>query len=330
MRRKLNNIISLLAMLALLHSVASHAQEKDYFPTFDMTSMLNISEECPLELDSGETLRLVDYYGSEVQSLMAKLGPPEYVSAMLYLSIYPYSGFADISGIMDFYQEMEVPVKIYEWPESSIYVFCVRNGEQFEYPYELTRFFGTCIKNGKDKLPLEAWLASESGDSGWYVLTWRNERSMDMDKLERFKYVLPNDRYRLPDKFFNPEFMSSFNFDSFNDFYFRTMRLSYFVPKSYRDKCLSEFAGMTYKEFCKIAGPPSFELYTIDGNVSYDTLHVTWPLRNLLSGHDACQIKICSYEKGDDELFVYFISWRGSWRLVYADIAPMDPPYIEF
>ena len=112
MRRKLNNIISLLAMLALLHSVASHAQEKDYFPTFDMTSMLNISEECPLELDSGETLRLVDYYGSEVQALMEKLGPPEYVSAMLYLSIYPYSGFADISGIMDFYQEMEVPVKI--------------------------------------------------------------------------------------------------------------------------------------------------------------------------------------------------------------------------
>ncbi len=328
MSYKLHTVGYALMTAALLMSSVAHAQKADYFPTFDMASMLKISEECPLELDSGETLRLVDYYGSEVQSLIEKLGPPEYVSAMLYLSIYPYAGFAVISGIMDLYHEMEVPVKIYEWPKSSIYVFCIRNGEQFEYPYELTRFYGTCIKNGK--LPLEEWLASESGDSGWYVLAWRNERRKDMDKLERFKYVLPNDGYRLPNKFFNPEFIFRFTFDSFNDFYFRTMKLSYFVPKPYRDKCLSEFAGMTYKEFCKIVGTPSFELYTIDGNVSYDTLHVTWPLRNLLSGYDACQIKICSYERNGSQLFVYFVDWCGSWRLVYADIAPVEPPYIEF
>lgn len=331
MSYKFHIVECILTLAVLLMPSVTYAQNTDYFPTFNMMSMLEISEKCPLKAESGETLRLVDYYGSDVQLLMEKLGPPEYVSSMLYFDIYPYWGFGEISRIMDLYHEIEVPVKIYEWPKSSVYVYCVRNGEQFEYPFELTRYWSSFHSRRSGKLPLEEWLAAESGDNGWYVLAWSKEREECLDDLARCEYAIQKDSNKTPINFFNPKFMSRFTFDSFTNFYFRTMKLSSFVPEIYRDKCLAEFAGMTYREFVKIAGKPSVELVTIDGNVPFETLHIIWPLKKLLSGHDTCQIKICAYEYWDDyQLFVYFIKGCGSWRLVYADIAPLDYVLVQF
>lgn len=330
MRRKLNNIISLLAMLALLHSVASHAQEKDYFPTFDMMEMQEISDTCPLVANNGKSLRLVDYYGKEISDLMKELGQAEYTSSYLYYGIYPYSGFGDIYGIMDLYHEREVAVKIYEWPESSIFVLCIKNGKKFDYPLELFRFHPRHSYIGT--VPLEKWIATESGDDGWLVLSWRNESRSDIDELEHFSYGSPEKSHDQSVEFYDLEFMSDFSLDSFAYFYFQTLTLRDFMPKPYCDKCLAEFAGMSYSEFTDICGHPDFEQEMESGNIipPKGFLHILWPLHELLSCRDNWPVKVCTYEKNGYQMMICFVRKSDSWGLVYADIAPNDYFYIEF
>lgn len=346
-----------LPMAILLSLIPAYAQREDFFPSFDMMSMMRISHKCPLRMDTSETLRLVNFYGKSVGHLIDKLGSPEYTTATLYFGKDPYSGFPEIHSILDAYREMEIPVKIYEWPESSIYVYCVGNGDRFLYPCGLSRYNCSSASEYRLKavmLPLEKWLAADSGDDDWFVVAWSDSPDEGIERLEHFEYRSHCLKHDSELEFHDPTFMMKFTVDDFSDFYFRTFTFGDYVGVNDRRKPLAEYAGMKYDEFVKIVGHPKMEQTTVDGEVSAEfmlklnssqnelderwcqpsseSLHLTWPLKKLISNRKNHVVKVCAYAKEYDyeHLFAYFVRDGRHWKLIYADIAPEEFAIVEF
>lgn len=314
--------------------------ETDYFPTFDMMSISKMSKERPLVTKSGKSIYIVDYCGKEIRTLIEELGAPEYTSALLYFGDYPFSGFIDLYSIFDLYRQNELPVKIYEWPDLSVSVFCIRNGKQFEFPTELTRFQSMDYFRdgvGYGDLPLEKWLAGHSGDGGWLVLTWhQNDNSSPnrdagaLKSMKKFSYQESGHSYSAEKEFVNPEFISKFHFDSFAKFYYKTITFGMFVPEEFREMSLSVFAGMTYDDFINIAGAPMSTKDVARSKLCVDSTHIIWPLEDIIPEYENWPLRVCTYEKNEFQLLVWFVYDDDAWKVLYADIAPKEQMIVEF
>lgn len=327
-------------ILAIEIPAFANSFNRDWFPTFDIIPMMRTSEKYPVHT-TDSTLYLKEFYGKNIGNLIEVLDVPDKVAAKLYYGEYhnKFGGIpTNVNSSIDLYVLDEIGIKIYYWQQYNLYVFCVRDGHEFKsYPCGITAYYSNTWGLGEEQeCPLEKWLATQTGNSGWRILSWwidpivydgtnpfsRYHHPMFPHTVMMHKYEKPlinNSDIQLynniPDSM---EFLRQYIWDSFTIFYFNTLEIGEYICKETPAVRLGNLAGIRYPDFLQLYQKPETETVITDITDNATGFDRLWVLQKLIGLDDTTStiLRKCSYRNGtfwDDtfRLNLYFIREDG-------------------